>query len=554
MVQLMNTIAGRPSNTTALWFEWLNQTLLAHSHKPLDAACQQILGRLWMASDQGSVAVRLSPRDQQTLQDSGLLQIHPDPLVIVENGFLYLPYWWQLEQLMVAKTASLLSGGGPPLGSVSAPAVMGLDQDQRQAVQRAFEKNLSLLTGGPGTGKTNTLVALLKAALAVLSPSEIAVAAPTGKAASRINEGLDAAGLTIRASTVHSLLGWNQASQSPWLTQASAHRLNQHHRALFHADQPMPYRLVLVDEASMLGLPMAMALVSACTSNTHLVLSGDKDQLSSVEPGNVFAQMVDAIGATRLATNYRQAKALELARWAGAVRQGQPGESTQWQAVELADQGAAFEAALINGYAPLWASLIELAKLDFKQLQTLDTGPVISNLSVFKVICAARYGQASVQAVNTLCARLFFSHAQKQGINQPPELVIVRKNLPDLRLANGDIGIALKHLDTDWVLFFDATALRLVPRLAIGELDLAWSLTVHQSQGSEFNHVMFLLPPPGSALATREMVYTAMTRAKQNLQVAGTWSQWQEAVAKPSQRDGQLANKLSAQLAQEPKG
>jgi exodeoxyribonuclease V alpha subunit len=534
-----------------VWLNWLDRQLHRRGRSPLVQAVREELSQLWVAADQGSVARPVSSSMQKQLQSSGVLEITDPQVLVLEQDHLYLPQWWQLEMELwrlvdQRRMLPLVQDAPLPSSTTAVSLQASLDSDQARLLQVAMQKSLSFLTGGPGTGKTRTLVALLEQATKAYGADAIAVAAPTGKAASRLNEGLAAVGLALKAITVQRLLGFGRSAHSSLVPA----RL-RHGAAAFNQHQPLPYRMVVVDEASMLGMSLARDLFAACSSRCNLVLAGDRDQLASVEPGNVFAQMVDALGAVRLNTNYRQANALALAGWAQEVRQGISVDAPFWQQAQLASDPGNWLAELRAGYGPVWEAMRSavtrtLEPVDESPLDAIvEHAPWNRLLTRFKIVCGPRRGPLGVEALNRLCQQAFASYWTAHRMLAPrPEIVILRKNIVSLGLANGDVGVAMNHLVQPMVLFAQGHEYRWVLRASLPELEPAWALTVHQAQGSEFDEVLLILPDADSPLSTRELAYTGMTRAKDKLRISGSLQQWQAAVARPTRRDGLLGVRL----------
>jgi exodeoxyribonuclease V alpha subunit len=521
-----------------VWLQWVQQQVALRNGKPLDESHLALIRALWLASSQGHVAVPVSRAQVLALEQAGLLGA--DPVVVVEHGRLYLPRWSSVEARLAAALLARVRqpAASEALATLDESLCSALDDDQRAFVKHALSHRLTLLTGGPGTGKTRTIVAFLQTVLRGLPATQIAVVAPTGKAASRLNEGLSALGAPIEATTVHRLLGWG-------VRHFSALDLPRpiNPGSVFHAHQHLAHRVVVIDEASMLGLELATSLLEACAPHCHVVIAGDRDQLASVEPGAVFAHMVDALGAIRLRTNYRQAQAPELAGLLREVREGAMPEPAQLHPLLLLpDEHVLYRTLqslmqpLIEQIAAMLSEPLELQGLALRQL-----------LSTSKVLCAQRVGPYGVQRINTLAQAMLGLHASFAAMapRERPELVIVRKNLDRLGLANGDIGLAVNHPHGPVVAFSHAEHCRLIPRSQLPELEQAWALTVHQAQGSEYDQILLILPQAESVMNTRELLYTGLTRAKSRAQVFGNIDQWRAAVQRTTQRDGALMERLN---------
>lgn len=439
-----------------------------------------------------------------------------------------------------------------------------LSPEQRAAVAQAVAAPLTLVTGGPGTGKTSIVVAILRAAVhAGLAPGDIALAAPTGKAAQRLGESLrgtlaritapDAADKALLAElpepqTLHRLLAY--------LPARSAFR---HHR-----QNPLPHRLVVVDESSMVGLELMDGLLQALAPEGRLVLLGDAGQLPSVEAGAVFRDLVGALpgAAVRLTHSYRMDPSDPDGRsvlgTAHALREGRAGELEApgllaWRdgLADLTGHGAeGLEAntPVLKAFLADWMNHEILAQPSFAAAaeRIYHPGPegwgpgetealeaLFRTHERARLLCPLRSG-AGLQGVEGLNLHL---HARLQASTAPPlerdlgfyagEPVMVRANDYRDGLFNGDQGVVVKAQQADGVhqlvVFRARDGFRGLPlRPLRAQLEWAYALTVHKAQGSEFDRIALVLPDHAGPLLTREVVYTALTRARHAATILGT--------------------------------
>ncbi|WP_243294467.1 exodeoxyribonuclease V subunit alpha [Geothrix mesophila] len=450
----------------------------------------------------------------------------------------------------------------PGLGDLLQAPVL-LSGEQRQAVSRAIRAPFTLLTGGPGTGKTSIVVAILRAAMRFgFDPAEIALAAPTGKAAQRMGESIRGT-LDRTASpsdedrrllenlpepqTLHRLLAFLPFRQT-----------FRHHR-----NNPLPQRLVIVDESSMVGLDLMDGLAAALDPQARLVLLGDAEQLPSIEAGAVFRDLVKALpeATLRLTHSYRMDAANPDGRSvllaAQALRAGEAAAldaegalTTRASAADLQGHGAEHadvdDAAL---RAFLWGYLEGeiLAQPGFREAsdriyhhdgRAWTAGDEAALEVLFrahehaKILCPLREtpGLRSVAGLNQrlhhLAGREAAGALDRDLAVYAGEPVMVTLNDYRRGLFNGDQGIVVKARQEDGihqaVAFRTATGFRLLPyRPLQPQLELAWALTVHKAQGSEFDRVILVLPPADSPLLTREILYTALTRARTAATILG---------------------------------
>lgn len=474
------------------------------------------------------------------VQDSPLT---PDVLR-VEHGLIYLRRFHDLEISVADRLIALASE------PTSAPEAiddlserMHLDDGQRQAVRTCLASRLGVLVGGPGTGKTRTVATILAALLRDEGATpRIALAAPTGKAAARMGESIaNAAALLetsdpdladsmrqVRPSTVHRLLGVRRGS--------AAFRHN--------ASDPLHHDVVIIDEASMMSLPLSASLLEALSASTRLILVGDPDQLASVEAGSVLADLVAARGpisscVAELTANHRFGAGSAIGELAAAVRRGDV-EGTR----RALDTGGG---ASLHSSGSTARSIVEPVALAMRQAALAgDQTLAAEQLDSVRVLCAHRRGPAGVARWNSLVeswlgdVRPFSDYAGRP--------VMVTVNDAPRRLFNGDIGVVVEQPETGAleVVIPDGESIRHVPRVHLGRVETVHALTIHKSQGSEFDRVVVVLPSADSLLATRELLYTAITRARSSVTLIGSLDAVLAAVSRPTRRASGLRARLDA--------
>ena len=503
------------------------------------------------------------------------------PLILDADDRLYLHRHFDYERRLAAR---LMRAAAAPPAAVDDAARQRLrelfgDGDapdwQMLAAALALRQRLLVVSGGPGTGKTTTVVQLLACLLAQDPQARIALTAPTGKAAARMSDAL-------RQRALH----LPQALRDRLPTQAATvHRLLGAHPGGFahHAGRPLAVDVLVVDEASMLDLALATRLFEAVPETARLILLGDKDQLAAVESGAVFAELSadPSLGAACIADlarlcglppasivpgapleasplhdsvvwltrNFRFGADSGIARAAAQVRSGQADAllrdlragtdaSLHWLQDGAAAPAAATLQHIRDGYAPYFRAVRESAA---------DLGTILRAFERFRVLCALREGPRGAQAINRLIEDE--ARAQAPGPASPwfaGRPVMVLRNDALLRLFNGDIGITMPGPDgTPMVHFADAGGgFRALPALRLPEHETAYAMTVHKAQGSEFDEVMVLLPGQRSRVLTRELLYTALTRARQRVLLAADTGVLEAAVAARTRRHSGLLARL----------
>jgi exodeoxyribonuclease V alpha subunit len=477
------------------------------------------------------------PQAWTELHDSPVVAVGADapwrPLRLVD-GLLYLDRYWQQEELVRRELDERAGRAAPPVDLTGLAALFpGPAPDlQRLATAVAAGRWTSVITGGPGTGKTHTVARLLRLLLDQPGPTpRIALAAPTGKAAARLQESVQhqagAVGLPadLTASTLHRLLGWRPGSRS---------------RFRHDATNRLPFDVVVVDEASMVSLTMMARLLEALRPSARLVLVGDPDQLTPVDAGAVLsdlvhrpaaagsvAQVPGEVGADRRHLDEQAHRQLGngVVRLEVSQRYG-PGIGGLAEAVRAGDADRVLhllrtgdELALEPGTAGLEELVTGTAAEVRAAAETGDAARCLALLGRHRLLCAHRHGPSGVSVWNDRIGRLT---GATPGEWLPGLPLLVTANDHENRLWNGDTGVVVRTPDGPRAAFPRAAGPDLVPLSRLSSVAPAHALTVHRSQGSQFEAVTVLLPPAGSPLLTRELLYTAVTRASRAVRVLGT--------------------------------
>jgi len=497
---------------------------------------------------------------------------------IIDGGFLYHERDLRLEQRLADGLTARLSA---PEGTPATGAIAGKwTKQQAAAIDAANRRSLTVVTGGPGTGKTALIGGIVRAWMAAGIASErIAIAAPTGKAANRIAELLSSDSDAPQPGTLHRLLGLS----------GGAVRLRGG-EFRHHENRPLPHRAVIVDEASMVGLALMDQLSRALAPDARLVLIGDGDQLPAVDVGSVFRDLVPAVPAStfRLTESHRMnpadpagAAVLDAAQAIAAGNLGARGTPAIRHPDDLAFSGFAClesEAATPQGARRALSAFIDrwyttwirpgadAARQSFAlspgRDDEIDPAAATAVMAALerqqrsRLLTVTRAGFAGADRINVDLAQRAATDAglpaPAGGEILPGTPVMITRNDYDRGLYNGDQGVVLSvvHGPGDRpvpaAVFPRGGTLVPFPLAALhGALAVAYASTVHKAQGSELDHAALILPDADMPLLSRELVYTAVTRVRRSITVVGRRALLDQAVARPLERSSGLGERLA---------
>jgi exodeoxyribonuclease V alpha subunit len=503
------------------------------------------------------------------------------------NGLLYLERYWQQEELVRVQLQRRFAAPAPEIDLSRLSTALhrlfdheglGADEADRQQLAAAVSAlgRVSVLAGGPGTGKTTTVARLLALLRDQPGPElRIALAAPTGKAAARLEEAVRAATAELplddqqrlgdlSGSTLHRLLGWLPSSRS---------------RFRHDAGNPLPHDVVIVDEMSMVSLTMMARLLEAVRPSARLVLVGDPDQLSSVEAGAVLADIARAPGVpeadlgrrlvelgliadgetppvhgvVQLTHTWRFGGSInELAK---AIRAADPdaaiavlragADDVQFREVDLESDPTAASSGLLADMAA------EVRRTGTDMLEAARTGDIpgaLAALDRHRLLCAHRRGPYGVLRWGFEVERWLAESIPGYGeegewyVGRP---LLVTANDYEMSLYNGDTGVIVETPAGVRAAFARGAGARLYPPVRLDAVQTVHAMTVHRAQGSQFDTVSFVVPPPDSPLLTRELLYTAVTRARRQVNLIGSEDAIRRAVLRPANRASGLRNRLA---------
>jgi exodeoxyribonuclease V alpha subunit len=515
----------------------------------LDHVCAELtesgIAQLW-ASDDGDSAPAGPPTAETLLgalaRAGGVVEhvaegadVDPygDAPVVLSAHRCYLRRYATLEQFVADRLGQLEQLQEPPgLDEVLERVARDADVAQREAVRRAFGCPVSVIAGGPGTGKTTTVALVLRVAGALPEPLTVALAAPTGKAAARLDEAVRAVmpdadvGELAPARTLHGLLGVGRDG-------------------VVRVQRPLDADVIVVDEASMVSLPLLAATLRRARPNARVILVGDPDQLASIEVGAVLADVVEAAAAasgvvvSTLTIAHRFEDARGVPSLASAVRSGSVAELD----AAIAAHRDLHTRAPEEGLEALVAHVTDHAVELIVAARDGDAERSLALVASLGVLCATKRGPGSTAWWNAaieaaLVARGMLRRRDVDYVGRP---LLVTRNDPLTGLANGMIGVVVADGD-DRRAVFEIGAFE--PQ-DVAWADTVWALTIHKSQGSEYDEVVVSLPGPDSPILTRELIYTAVTRARRSVTLVAPKGSLEAALSRRVARSSGLAARLS---------
>ncbi len=476
----------------------------------------------------------------------------------LEDTRLYFDRYWR-EEVQVDQDLRRRAERLPPRIANETALTAALDRlfpgtayiEQRTAAETAARQWTTVLTGGPGTGKTTTVAGLLavlaeQAELAGDRLPRIALTAPTGKAAGRLEEAVrrelterltptdrDRLG-EFHARTLHMLLGRRPDSSTRF----------RHDR-----DNRLPHDIIVVDETSMVSLTMMARLLEAVRPETRLVLVGDPDQLASIEAGAVLADLVEGLVAgghiepAELRTSHRFGG--EIGTLALAVRDGEPESVLDvlrrgGDRVDFVDED--------NPVDTLRSAVLPDVLAIRAAAEAGDTDAALAALDRHRLLCAHREGPWGVSHWNRTVERWITEETEDPlwdtwYVGRP---VLVTANDYALGIYNGDVGVTIRRPDGSLRVSIDSSRGRLdLAPSRLGNIETLHAMTIHKAQGSQATEVTVLMPGEESRLLTRELFYTAITRAQDRVRVVGTEAAIRSALTRRALRATGLRQRLA---------
>ena len=412
--------------------------------------------------------------------------------------------------------------------------------EQKNAAEKVVENRFSVITGGPGTGKTTTVAKIIAGILSVFPEERIILAAPTGKAAARMTEALREAakkmkeqGLTenpeifekmnsLEGRTIHKLLGWMFGKPEK------------------NREDPIYAGLVIVDEASMVDIAMFSNLIDALSDRTSLILLGDKDQLASVDAGNVLCDICNAAEAglfgrqieAKLTKSHRFEKHPAIGRLANAV-------NTRKDAKEIIkicteEQDLDFTTKTVE-------QIVKTAADNYRFLSdtVLKPAEILDKLNDFKILCPSKEDSFGIAKLNEAIDKALGRDGSDDFYSGRP-IMVTRNDYANSGLVNGDCGVILEnraYFNTD-------SGVRSFPISALPPVETVYAMTIHKSQGSEYDSVLVVMPENNMPMLTKELLYTAITRAKERVAITAQESVLEYTLKRSAARNSGFVNAL----------
>lgn len=447
------------------------------------------------------------------------------PLVLSDDRIYFYKNWLS-EDSLAGKVLKLSQGEGKyseragEIETVFEQLFDETSQEQHSAAETVINHRFSVITGGPGTGKTTTVAKILAGILSVYPEEKIVLAAPTGKAAARMTEALkdsveDKKGrnnfkvisqdirnkiLSLESRTIHSVLGKKFGKTDK------------------NRENPINADLIIVDEASMIDIVMFSELADAVSEETSLVLLGDKDQLASVDVGNVFSDICSAAEkelfgyrfVAKLTISYRFINNPGIGKLAKAVNE----KKTADEIVKICKEESNLEFSEIKSEKEI-KDIVSAAAEKYKFLSDTNLSPaaILGKLNDFKILCPSKEDSLGVEQLNKEIEKELGKDGSDAYYNGRP-VMITKNDRDNTRLVNGDCGVILKRNGVTKAWFKQNGVVRSFNISELPAFETVYAMTIHKSQGSEYESVFVVLPENDMQILTKELLYTAITRAK----------------------------------------
>ena len=415
--------------------------------------------------------------------------------------------------------------------------------EQQQAAGNVIKNRFSVITGGPGTGKTTTVAKIIAGISSVCEEAEIILAAPTGKAAARMTESLSKETEKMEESNV--LENAEILERIKSIEGSTIHRIlgKKFGKPEKNTENPISADLIIVDEASMIDIAMFSELLDAISKETSLILLGDKDQLASVDVGNVLAdicacrELLPEGTVSELKTSHRFEDHPAIGRLASAVN----GQKDAKEVIKICKEEAdlAFTTKTVQEIA-------ETAKQKYSFLSDTNLKPeeILKKLNDFKILCPSKEDSFGVETLNKAIERAVINKDNYDSFYNGRPIMITKNDYANTGLVNGDCGVILKRDGATKAWFVQNDAIISFNISELPAFETVYAMTIHKSQGSEYTSVLVVLPENDMPMLTKELLYTAITRAKAKVGISAKESVLEYTLKNSAARNSGFVNAL----------
>lgn len=455
----------------------------------------------------------------------------PKPLVLADDRIYFYRYWI-CEESLAEKVLDLSQGEGKFAESANEiktvlEKLFNEDEkiygkknpEQQKAAETVIKHRFSVITGGPGTGKTTTVAKIIAGILSTCKEARILLAAPTGKAAARMTESLGKETKKIEESNV--IENGEIIRKIKSIEGSTIHRIlgKKFGRPEKNRENPIYAYLIIVDEASMIDINMFSELLDALSEETSLILLGDKDQLASVDVGNVLAdicscrELLPEGTVSELKTSHRFDEHPGIGELAKAVNEQKTAGEIAAICQEYKKELALTTTEEIN--------IADIAKKKYAFLSDTNLKPdeILAKLNDFKILCPSKEDSLGVEKLNDEIEKAVIGKDNYDACYNGKPVMITRNDYDNTHLVNGDCGVILKRNGATKAWFKQNGGIQSFNIAELPAFETVYAMTIHKSQGSEYDSVLVVLPEKDMQILTKELLYTAITRAKKHIEI-----------------------------------
>ncbi|HOJ37065.1 MAG TPA: exodeoxyribonuclease V subunit alpha [Ignavibacteriales bacterium] len=481
--------------------------------------------------------------------------------IILEKDRVYLNKFYQYEKLTAQIINKLINSSSLKTQELHnyqnyLEILFGKEKDnpQRIAAERALNSNFFVLTGGPGTGKTTTVAKILLMLLKSNPELKIGICAPTGKAAARLQTSIDNF-LAKEKDNIFNSHDFSDIYEKFPRTASTIHSLLKSKfpspKFKYNKDNYLDLNLIVVDEASMISLPLFYKLISALNPQSRIMLIGDKNQLSSVEPGNVFGDICKFIFSQKLECYVELTKNYRFGDDSGIYSISNFINQQDIKKVSNFFSQNNYKDIVFNTIPSSSEEFIKFIESKvvthfekyfyFHPQSESDLLKKYQYLEKFIILTDTRNLSFGKNKINYIVENIIAKHFHITNTDwYDGKIIIITQNDYNTKLYNGDVGF----VDKDYFVIKSGSELRKIHRFRLPEYESAFSLTIHKSQGSEYDNVMIILGDKESKILTKELIYTAITRARKFVEIYSYKDLFLKGIQQETERQSGLLEKL----------